>query len=234
MDLTGKKQFESLDWLTQTIEPFEWEGTATLAAFPNEVELPIDLVIKLFIEGYGDCTTILKELAPKYGVTSEQFNKSIYQLQNCFDIRIADDTIVNLDENFMTGSVTLIKKKKEFTEKEILDIMVYEMQNAISIKKNDDFSRINEIIEILDLSYSVKRSVSKKNKVLAIKGHITEKVANGEWKIRDVSLARNIVSSMCDYINDGNMKSLDMFLRFKMMTHSGLPIYKVEVENESD
>ncbi len=230
MDLTGEKQFEKLDWLTQTIEPFEWEGTSILAAFPDKLELSLELVIKTYIKGHGYTSILLTMLASNYGIDDKALKDNMYYLDTCFNVEATDNIRIDLEENYMSGVVTLVKKKKEFTDQEILEILVSKMRDHIHVNSYASLNRINEIVELLGLNNKIKRSISVRNKIRAIKNYMVEKVANGEWKIKDVKLAQSIADSVSRYIEKGNIKDLDKFVRFKMMTHSGLPIYKVEIK----
>lgn len=233
MDLTGHKQYENLDWLTQAVEPLIFPTNELLGRLPDEFEITYD-VFHAMITKTGlnrlDRREFLEYMVRNAVKDDTITSRMLGKVEECYKVKTSEPEIeIDFTAGVMIGKVFLVKVKTQYDEDEIKEEIMRNMTSNLHSFTNgkDNLKRFNEILDLLNL-HEARRSTSLKRKVRALQNHVAEKLTNDEWKIRDFNLALKISSWIVNYVNDGCLANFSNFCKFKIMTHSGLPIYKVE------
>lgn len=234
MDLFGKKYFENQDFLTQSVEPYECEVNAILSSLPDSVDITIDM---LTIGNYGvdiDRGVILSQVVQHADDTidKEIYERHSYKLSSLFKIETSPNTIINFKDRTITGTLQLVKKQKQLDDAEVLDLMASAIRGCMP-GWNINRHRTHEILDLMDLDVTelrrIRRLRSERRMAEALKRAVRGKIIKTkEWNIRSVEFTRQVCGMIRDYVEHGNEEALKNFILFKMMTHSGHPIYAME------
>lgn len=237
MSLFQDKKFEELDWLSQITETIESDINTILAAMPDEIQLTYEDVAEIFTDGY--CST--------RRLTADKFLKNIlrrtctakdinlpYEDENnivsCFSFEVADNTIFNVEDQTLTGAISLVKHKFTFDEEFLQKGMGKDAEFLYWTKISRSPSRAREIARLLDVN--VSQEILRSNRRLGsfITNTMRRILATNEWRIRSTDLANKACNWIQRYIEDNCKASYSNFCRLKVMTHSGGPIYSIEEE----
>lgn len=228
MGIFDDKKYESLDFLSQAIEPVELDILKTLGNLPNEITITFKDLKEIQAMRYGDIDTYC---ALKYMLALNRDDHSSYReeqlLADSYKFKIEPNTIIDFEQGAIYGSIKLVKVDIELDEKTLLNIMSEKGMrhiNGIGSWRLDS-GRCAEILELLG-AQTIPRSPRKKIRLLnQLVGGILQE---DKWKIRDGKLCENIGLWIAQYINNGNLAALSNFCRLKLMTHKGVAIYSIE------
>lgn len=232
MSVFADKKFENLDWISQATEPIDSELNNILAVIPDEVVVNFETYRKMVGDNYGLDISLNRMVN---FATQEYYGKSLSweqrnAIDNCFDIQMDDNVIIDFEKSQIFGTLKLIKVQTTMDEKILEGMLGREGIMAIGSMyfNGSGLGRANEVMELLGKCEGGLRTRSERRKRAFIKTRLTELFKNNEWKIKDTELANKVGYWIKDYVVDGNLASFSNFCRLKVMTHKDQPIYSME------
>jgi hypothetical protein len=236
MDLYGKQQYEDLDFVTQATEPIQDEIIGIFNSLPESIELNFQNIKEMFSkDSYSWRLTVSNPIQRVIGLhlsesVDYETKKDIYGL---YKFSISDGAEVDFSSWELTGTL-VVTKTCEYVPESLLKIRLARASSAFnthSVAGELDISRANEIMDLLGGCQKGLSTRSPRVKYETIRLRFNEIFENDEWKVRDELLARKVCKWAKEYIYTGNMAAMTNFCALKVMTHGGLPIYKMsEVE----
>jgi len=232
MSIFDDKVFNELDFMSQAVEPYEFPPNAILASMEDQYEVPVELMLTRAsgsdISPWIRDDKLMRLIGTTAGLTDEQQNI----LQQCYTI-ILDESQCVLDlENDIYPRITVNKKYDQFSHADMLQHIYVACDNIFStIQQDDNFSRINEVLDILDANPKKisSRSWRKKRTELGMRWHSI--INDDEWKLRDARMMCRVADWIKRYINDGNLAAIKNLSLLKVLTHKEQVIYSM-VEEE--
>ncbi len=234
MSIFEDKVYQDMDWLSKVCEPIICNLNDVLNKLPNKIELTYDVFVKHVVKSYG----------PPSQLNIDNFMLTlIHELEwedqrrilKCFLMQIEGDPILNLNDKTLTGgTVSIIKIKDKFEEKEIQELVgIQGLDKHLRHinHKGVPIERINNIVELLGLS-EARRSRSPSSKITAIIREMENIMRENRWDIKDIALSNRVSLWLKRYIKDGNLAGYTNFCKLKVMTHNDAPIYSIEGEEE--
>jgi len=229
-------KFANLDWMTQITESIESSLNEILSRFPEQVELDIYTIMN-YSSGYDlsfNTENVTMKIAHDMGIKLEESSYDDREaLANCFRFEVEPDTIIDLKNNTITGSVRMVKIKKVFEDDELQKTMgrrgIAELRRIHY--SNISFNRLNEVLELVGGScLDAMKGRSAKKKIYALTNKLNEVFKNNEWRIRDTELANKVGVWLASYIKNGDLSAWTNFCKLKVMTHNNMPIYSITEE----
>ena len=235
MSIFEDKQYEDMDWLTKAIEPTISVMNDMLHTLPEKFELTPAELLNIIKQSYTleiDIHTLFGTMLLQHQIKLSRFYSDYSMLMKCFEMRLSEDVIIDFTTDEATGgTVGLYKIKTIFEESELLPLLGKKgIDNLRSMdKKVIPIARATEIAELLgaDLAHG-KRSSSQK--IIVIISTLHDIFANNKWNIKNIDLGDRVCFWIRAYLEKGNLAALTNFCKFKVMTHSGDPIYSIEEE----
>lgn len=244
MELFKDKVYESLDDISQMVEPYQWDLNEQLGQMPDEIIIDERLIRDAIDTGYICLYTsdILQDKANELGLESVAIAISeksllIYEFYDMVSEYIDDgiteknsmsyDPVIN---KITGGHIKLVKKKMAFEDRDIEDRMINDLENSLlrsfctvsSVNK----SRINEIADL----FGAKDVISERKARLKVRKLINRYknlIRERELNIRDFKLMERFVRWNILYIKDGKLPALSNITKVKIMMRSKLPIYSI-------
>lgn len=229
MKLFEDKIYTEMDWLEAACQPVKDSLNSKLASMPSEIEVQPEMFMKWPSPMNLDICDVLRKHIPD-GTSY----KDMYLLESCYKFQMDGEPVLNTkDGNITGGSITLVKIKEMFDEKEVEDRLFSTSLSEIQSMhyRGAEISCMNEMLELLGLEKTRKQR-SKKEKVNAIKEEMTAIMKENRWMIRDMELSNKIGMWVRQYVERGNLAALSNFCKLKVMTHNGQPIYSIVDEEE--
>lgn len=232
MGVFDDKKFESLDWISQATEPIDSELNEILGALPDE--LVVDFKTYRAIIGESWMADFSVNRAINYMIASVGTKPLTWEQRNtldqCFEIEIDNDVILDFTTQTITGSIKLFKTKCTLDEKVLENLLGKGGVAAFgqAFFPRDASSRANDIVEILGGCDDALRTRSLSRKKSSIHKRLIKLFKDNEWKIKDTELANKVGHWIKDYICDGNLAAYSNFCKLKVMTHKDQPIYSMQ------
>jgi len=235
MGVFDDKKFESLDWISQAIEPIESELNVILGNVPDETILDIEKIIEFTSKSYSlslSLDDIIFALINKHNPHFKTLSwQELDTLKKCFHIEIVGNPIINFVNMSITGGyIKIVKKISTLDEKDLKALLG--ICGIASVKNcnypSDAASRFNEIFRLLDKCDKGLRSKSLHKKKIYLCNRLIQLFETNEWNIKDTTLANKVGYWITQYIKDGNMVAMVNLCKLKVMTHKGRPIYSME------
>jgi len=229
MGIFDDKVYESLDWISQAIEPIESPINTILTSIPDEFEIDYTTFLKLKNSHDNSLRkeTIIKSLIDsERTLTWDEMNI----IRDCFTVQVSENTVIDMESKTIKGNIKFLKIKNLLDDTVLRKILGTNgiKDLASDIKYNNvDISKINEILDILGKCDHIK-SKSTRKKVCCLLSRLEKIMSNNEWNIKDTELANKVGLWILNYINHGNLAALGNLAKLKVMTHKGLPIYSIE------
>jgi hypothetical protein len=254
MSFFKDSKYESLDWISQAVEPMESSLNTVLSKMPDIIELDcfaLQYLLPSDISShYGqDYSIDLDDLFSKLNnvVRYEDFDSLSYEskrlFHNCYELRVISPDSeqrpnhcfsVNFNAEKVSCPIFLVKIVKSFDDKQLLKILGKTgIKNHISwsgtlqTRIEENPSRYADVMDILgNGTYpSVKSQYKRRN---LLENTLLTIMSKNEWNLKDTDLADKVSQWIAEYINDGNLSSWATLCKLKVMTHSKAPIYSVE------
>jgi hypothetical protein len=230
MSVFTDKKFDELDWVSQAIEPMDSELNNILASLPDLLDIDFQMFIKI-LYNYRTSMSVESVVFFLVGKNLGWMHRDV--LAKCFKLQIETTSEVFLNFETRTienGTVRLIKIIHTIDERDLENILGQnglDCLSGIRVHK-DNFSRANEILELLGKCEIGLRTKSEGRKRSVLISRMREIFKTNEWKIKDTRLADKIGVWVHSYITDGNLASYSNFCRLKLMTHKEQAIYSME------
>lgn len=235
MSIFEDKQYEEMDWLTKAIEPTISSMNDKLHSLPEVMEFtPLDLLNIIQTSGYLDLDmhSFFGILLLKHNIHLTRWYSDYSMLMKCFEMRISSDIIINFETNEVSGgNISLHKIKTIFEEVELVPLLGRKGIDSLRSldSKNVPIDRANEIAELLGANEATSKR-SSNQKIQIIINSLSDHLANNKWNIKNIDLGDKVCLWVRSYLEKGNLAALTNFCKFKVMTHSGDPIYSIEEE----
>ncbi len=230
------KKYESLDWISQAVEPYEFTLNAFLTTMPDEFVFTFDTYVEHC--NYGASLSISSVIASMMAKAGRSCNynysgswSEMKALENCYAIEMSEDAQIDFETKTLTGMVKVVKVKSVLEEKEIVKLIAAEVSSRLSrMRCEEGKSRLHDIAEILEKGDDVFRTRPFHKKRYALAKRFQDIIQNDEWRIRSDQLAYKIAGWIVSYVENGNLAAYANFCKVKVMTHKGLSIYSVKEE----
>lgn len=229
------REFEAMDWLSKTIQPYTCSLNNIIEKIPDEVFLSereiLDLARRTGQYNFSaiDLMRLLNIFSDNdYNIISKYMASSLIN-----DIL----EITPIDNDSIDTPFCVLKKNKQFLKDEDLLHFVSSRLGTIARiyqhgwhnreNKNRRKKRIGEILGIIGLA---KKEIPRG--IYAIEDKIFDElrtlILDNKWNIRNIDLMMNMVNWIFEYIENENLAALRNVTILKCMTHSGNPIYSME------
>jgi hypothetical protein len=218
MSFFDDKKFDDLDWISQATEPIESPLNLLLSLMPDELVIDYNMFNSITKESYSCDIDIGKVIAYLLKSKSELANISISweereAINNCFELRLSEEVILNYEEKTLTGTITFAKIRH------ILDDEVLKRlrgKEGLSLIRNLNFpqeglARCNDIMELLTGCEEGIKSRSHHTKRSVLSKRLDELFKNNEWNIKDTVLANKVGHWIEDYVRYGGLASYANF-----------------------
>lgn len=227
-------KLEQLDWMTQMTETIDSDLNELLAQLPDRTQISYKDIMDVCSSSYINLN--VSSIVQNFLAEKRKFlpweEKNI--LVNCFEFEIEGELEINLETDTLSGKIFLVKKKATLSDEDLQPLMGragLELLSRRNLREDASIERMNEIMDILGgCSKENFKGKSKRNKLIAIKGRLSDIFKKNEWRIRDMNLANKTCEWIFSYINTGNLASLTNLCKLKVMTHNNMPIYSVKEE----
>jgi hypothetical protein len=245
MSLFVDKKYESLDWVSQAVQPIDSVVNQLLSEVPDEVVLSLSNIQEC-MSSYGNSTSIGVTVGTILRGISTPFKKNLRALswkenslfEKCFSLSCEPNTVIDLQNNTIAGKITLNKIKFSLTEDDLKSLLGSRGIDAVCYVRgygNDDkralVERANEMLLLLGENMkdiNTTKSNSYKTRLPLLAKALTNLFKEDRWVIRDGELADKIGFWIADYVEKGTISALANLTTLKVMTHNGLPIYSIK------
>ena len=226
------KTYDSLDFLSKAIEPFEHPFDDILNSLPKEIRL-VDKDFRDLIVGQGPYvgSSVYRRDVFKRAVKNELVAEYADYIQSFYDTVLLPDSWIDIEHATSNGGILLTRNSKVITEEEVKQIALEKMQDDLgsitycNFKNLETKSRLYEIIESLDVDTTGSKNAVRK--YYALKRHILTHIFD-KWKLRSLDGVLKLGGWISDYIVKGNYSSYVNITHFKVMTHAGHAIYDLQ------
>ena len=224
MKFLEDKEYEEMDWLTQSVEPHLFSLNDTLRTLPDKHVFTYQEMVKLINK---DIDTAIHMVAPN--MIDYQ---SVREVTKFFKFEIEENTIINTAEaKILSGSVTLIKTQDQFSEEEMAEHVcnkVYQIRyNRNCELANMPMSDVHDLLDIFECPKEAYKTTSRKKKVQAVQHAIRTILREDKWRIRNMDLAKKIIDWTAQYVENGNLGAFANLAKLKCMTLKKEPIYSI-------
>ena len=232
MGVFDDKKFDNLDWISQTTEPIDSHLNEVLNKVPDELLIDFDLYNAMLEDSYHlelSLDKVVTFLAGKYAGKLLSWSE-INTLTKCFEFSLEGDVAINFEQKKINGDFKLIKIVSTIDEKDLNVILGQDGTGTVAhtLISEQNSSRANEIMELLEKCEDGIRSRSARTKKSVLYKRLVDLFKTNEWNIRDTELANKVGRWIAEYLQTGNLASFSNFCRLKVMTHKNQPIYSME------
>jgi hypothetical protein len=224
-------RYDNLDWISQAVEPWEWPVADQVAAIPQEIDITPEMVRHIARGG-----TELNRNSTISHIGGIDFNSLSWEatqnITKMFKFVVPDGTTFDGATLTYSNRVYLQKLKPQLDQTDILVAAAEKMTNTLSGNLNLEVhdgaaqARAGQILDLLGVPLNECRGHKQKRRALI--RTLAAAVKDDRYRIRSMTLVAKIGTWVCDYINTGNLAAMANFAKFKVMTHSGNPIYSVQ------
>lgn len=235
MSIFKDKIYESMDWLSQAIEPIQNHLNDFLIKIPDEFIVPNDVLLWSFKDNSTSYLINKNDILVK--LFKEELNITIRtmpwhereMIAKCFSLKLTSESLT-INKDGVIGEVRLVKNKNILDEEESKSIMQQNShlnvryrnckQEAIIQLGTLFFEETNQFQEFEESSFKVKTAM--------IMRYVHDSVTNDYFKIRSVKAHSEFVSMIGDFLMEGSDVLLGKIYRVIMMAKNGQVIYNIE------
>ena len=243
-DFFADKTYQNLDWISQAVEPWEWDYIPAFTSFPEKIEITTTLLkeantengkLSKYFRGLtieGTVTAYARMAGNDLQTLSTNNNYSAEMIFGFFKFEIENDTELDGETLEFTKPVYLVKTQKmlddELCRRYLVRFASDKLYYQISPRDHGEAARMGEVIDLMCSKKIPRGANHKRNQLIA---EIQAVFSEDRWRIRSMPLGQKLVGWIADYVVNGNLASMANFAQLKVMTHSGNPIYSInEVE----
>ncbi len=243
MGLFDDKKYESMDEISQMIEPWENPYDSILEKLPDEYEVP-PLVILRSLNAYEADAVFIKGLFNKYlsreevelvinaRLVDKEYKNGKYT-PGLYDIEISDDFSINSVTKEAIGSIKLVKTIKAMSEAKLKEKILYAADRCLFIKRTADSYKADSmrtIYEVVTGKPYQSDTRSKKDLINEVKKELINLIAEDRWRIRSFNLYIKLIHWFERFNTMGCSASIANIMKLKIMTYNGRAIYSIGEE----
>lgn len=236
--------YEKLDYLSQLTEVVIGPQNIVLGRVPDRLELSFEQIDKIKAQTWGGPGFELSVSHVLYNLcdlTSEE-REYVRDIVQHFQFEVSDDFELDLANQKMTGTITMVKTLQQVDEKQILQMAIDKSVGHLShydwpTKRLKD--KIATVLNTFEPGKGTEwlKHLSGKvqfSGVNAIKETIEDCILENKWRIRDVNIIAKVGHWINSYLRDETDQDLGLvnLVKLKIMLDKDLPVYSVdEVKN---
>lgn len=233
--------YEKLDYLSQLTEIVVSPHNEVLGRLPDRLELSLDDIRRMKYKTWAYKPSFelsLRNVLMK--LLSPTEHRYLDDLMPHFELQVSDDLELDIHENTMIGSVSLVKLNPQIEEKKLLEIAVQTANNEINSwgwnnKKLRE--RLITVLNTLEPGLGTTWAQGASGRIghsgcNEIRKVFSSLILENKWRIRDSNTIIKVGQWINSYLSNGNEVGLMNLLKLKIMVDKDLPIYSVdEVKN---
>lgn len=235
--------YENLDYLSQLTEVVIGPQNEVLGRAPDRVELTFEQVNRIKSRTWGsragyelNVSQLLVDCLPRADIAY------ITDIKQHFKFEVSEDFSLDVANQQMTGSITMIKTLQQVDEKKMLEIALEKANRLLSHYDWPNKRLRDKIVTILNVFEAGSGTTWAKNlsgKVSysgqdAIRAAMSSAILENKWRIRDANIILKVGQWINGYLADETDQDLGLvnLLKLKIMLDKDLPVYSVdEVKN---
>ena len=227
------KTYEEMDWLNQAMEPYVYSQNDDIAKLPLKIEIStFDEVLSYIDDSYLE---LHKKAILNYFIKQNNLNIQLNddKILNLYEFQFDSDLILDFDNKILSHPIVLVKKEQYFNDEFLKTVLknsaAYLTINRSYYHRNAQITRMNIIMDVLEINSDSRKSRSVRRKSATIRYRLVDIIEADKWKIRNVDFMLEILKWIKDYINNGDRKALANFLKLHCMTiiNDGISIYSM-------
>jgi len=230
--------YEKLDYLSQLTEVVVGPQNEVLGRVPDRIELTLDQINTFKQESYGALGFELNVSSILMHILPHADQACITDIVEHFQLQVSQDFELDLANQTMVGTITLVKVNQQIDEKKILELAIAKSCRNVSYY-SWPHKRLKEKIATVLNTFESGRGTEWAQKLtgraawdgeVAIKNTISEMILENKWRVRDVNVILKIGSWINTYLADESDKDLGLvnLVKLKMMLDKDLPVYSVD------
>lgn len=233
-DFFSDKKYENLDWISQAVEPWEWDLLDGIRQMPETIEVTLDDITRHYDSYYGfQWIPFLRgRLVDIMG--GEPNSAAAEYLHSLYKLSLEEGTEVNFIERTISNPIRLIKQRPTLTDDECKkaagDLAARTIHSTyLDMRDTDQYRRAGEILDLLGANMAEYRGHRNRSRAFSVE---LRKIFEGDkWRIRSMDLVVKSATWIANYIQSGDVSAMANFAKLKVMTHAGKPLYSItEVE----
>lgn len=238
MNLFKDEVYESMDDLSQIVEPYINTVNDELAKIPNKIEISKELIVDCIKDSHVDnlyASNIIRDYAKnnniEINIAKIRNNRSYGGVYDFFKIEIEEGSTYDPISDVFMGSAYLVKHTVALEDEDIKKSLIEKLNKAFSDiyydSKNKNVKQINEICDLFNVE-GYKSSRSFRYKCRLLKTKYREMIENNELNIRDYELFGRFLTWNKKYIINGNLPSFSNITKIKIMMRDEVAIYSIK------
>lgn len=243
-DFFADKQYQSLDWISQAVEPWDWSAIPAFNAFPQRTEITPSILqaviyanpskfgrysIEFSVEHLVAVIAQLHDnpLVKEADIMPSHMRYSVYSL---FELEYSSpyDTEFRCDDLSFSHPIYLVKTKPLIDDKicqEMVATNATEIFYDLNSRADEAIKRMGEILDLITSNKLARGRLNRRDQFIR---ELRTIFLEDKWRIRSVPLGLNIARWVVDYVNEGNLAAMANFAKVKVMTHAGKAIYSIQ------
>lgn len=243
MGLFDDKKYESMDEISQMIEPWENPYDSILEKLPDEYEIEPRIILR-HVNAYEVDVAFIKHLLNKYltqdeivvllnaRLTEKDYKNGKY-IPGLYDVNISGDFSINSVTQEITGSLKLVKTIKNMSEAKLKEKILYTADRCLFVKRSADSYKADSmrtIYEVVTGKPYQSDTRSKKDLISEVKKELINLIAEDRWRIRSFNLYIKLIHWFESFNTMGSSASIANIMKLKIMTYNGRAIYSIGEE----
>ena len=243
MGLFDDKKYESMDEISQMIEPWENPYDSIIGKLPDTYEIEPHIILRN-INAYEVDAVFIKYLFNKYltqeevmlvlnaRLTDKEYKNGKYT-PGLFDIDISGDFSINSVTKETTGSIKLVKTIKAMSEAKLKEKILYQAERILFQKRTSDSYKADSmrtVYEVVTGKPYQSDTRSKKDLIYEVKKELINLIAEDRWRIRSFNLYIKLINWFESFNTMGSSASIANIMKLKIMTYNGRAIYSIGEE----
>ena len=243
MGLFDDKKYESMDEISQMIEPWENPYDSILEKLPDEYEIEPRIILR-HVNAYEVDVAFIKYLLNKYltqdeimvllnaRLTEKDYKNGKY-IPGLYDVNISENFSINSVTQETTGSLKLVKTIKTMSEAKLKERILYTADRCLFIKRSADSYKADSmrtVYEVVTGKPYQSDTRSKKDLISEVKKELINLIAEDRWRIRSFNLYIKLINWFESFNTMGSSASIANIMKLKIMTYNGRAIYSIGEE----
>lgn len=236
--------YENLDYLSQLTEIVIGPQNEVLGRAPDRVELTYEQITKCQSRNWGgpgytmNVHTVLSRLL--------SYNDQAYasEISQYFKFEVTDDFELDMANQKMTGSITLVKMVQQIDDKEILRSAIDKSCRQLAhydwpTKRLRD--KIATVLNTFEQGRGTEWAKKLDGKVQyqgvnEIKKTMEEMILENKWRIRDTKIIVKLGEWINGYLGDDTDQDMGLvnLMKLKIMLDKDVPVYSLDEVKNAD
>lgn len=246
MSIFKDEHYEQMDWLSQAIEPIDFNAYKLYSELPDRLDLTTDDLISLTKRLYDTEFSVLSLVKMKVPeIIAKYSSKDIETVCKQFKLSLpeGEKVSINLDTKTSDKEVFLLKSEmsdsfKNAVEKSFGKSANDYLYHNLNNHRIHDYNRCNDILKILDrpglardVFNSYLRSRSGHRKGSAIKTMFRFAVEENLFNIKNEDLLMDLAKWIIAYVYNGSTGAIANIYKLKVMAYDKVGIYSIKAED---